>query len=154
MKKKKLRITKKYLITSKKFKETLFKQNFSKTNVEKYKFLNSLSTKTLSNEQYDLCKNIKCETDLFSSMKSMKNNKTPGNDGLSKEFYKTFWDELKTPLMESVNKTFHTNTLNISKRQAVIKLTEKKDQDKQYLKNWRPLSLLDIDTKLKLFQTN
>ena len=50
----------------------------------------------------------------------MKNNKTPGNDGLSKEFYKTFWDELKTPLMESVNKTFHTNTLNISKRQAVI----------------------------------
>ena len=84
----------------------------------------------------------------------MKNNKTPGNDGLSKEFYKTFWDELKTPLMESVNKTFHPNTLNISKRQAVIKLTEKKDQDKQYLKNWRPLSLLDTDTKLKLFQTN
>ena len=34
-------------------------------------------------------------------MKSMKSNKTPGNAGLPKEFYKTFWDELKTPLMES-----------------------------------------------------
>ena len=28
-------------------------------------------------------------------MTSMKNNKT-GNDGLTKEFYKTFWDELTT----------------------------------------------------------
>ena len=41
-------------------------------------------------------------------MKSMKSNKTPGNAGLPKEFYKTFWDELKTPLMESVNQAFHT----------------------------------------------
>ena len=26
---------------------------------------------------------------------NMKNNKTPNNDGLTKEFYETFWDELK-----------------------------------------------------------
>ena len=32
---------------------------------------------------------------LFNSNKDMKNNKTPGNDGLTKEFYETFWDELK-----------------------------------------------------------
>lgn len=48
------------------------------------------------------------ETELFNSMKSMKNNKTSGNDGLTKEFYKTFLDEMKTPLMESFNQTFHT----------------------------------------------
>ena len=42
-------------------------------------------------------------------MKSMKNNKTSGSDGLTKEFYETFWDELKNPLMESVNQAFHTN---------------------------------------------
>ena len=39
------------------FYETLFKQNFSKTNVEKQRFLNSVSTKKLTNEQYDLCEN-------------------------------------------------------------------------------------------------
>ena len=33
-------------------------------------------------------------------MKNMKNNKTPGNDELTKEFYETFWNELKTPLVE------------------------------------------------------
>ena len=26
---------------------------------------------------------------------NMKNNTTPNNDGLTKEFYETFWDELK-----------------------------------------------------------
>ena len=83
------------------FYETLFKQNFSKTYVEKQRFLNSLSNKALTNKQYDLCENKINETDLFDSMKSMKKIKTPGNDGLTKEFYKTFWDELKTPLMES-----------------------------------------------------
>ena len=59
-------------------------------------------------------------------MKGMKNNKTSGNDGLAKEFYETFWDELKTPLMESVNQVFHKKILIISQRQAAIKPSEKK----------------------------
>ena len=66
------------------------------------------------------------ETDLFDSMKSMKNKKTPCNDGLTKEFYETFWDELKAPLMKSINQTFHTKILSILQRQAVIKLIENK----------------------------
>ena len=90
------------------FYETLFKRNFSKYNVKKQRFLISLSTKTLANEQYDLCKNKISETDLFDSMENLKNNKTPGNDGLTKEFYETFWDDFKTPLMESINQAFHT----------------------------------------------
>ena len=71
-------------------------------------------------------------------MKSMKNNKTPGNDGLTKEFYETFWDKLKTPLMESINRDFYTKILSISQRQPVIKLIEKKNRNKRYIKNWRP----------------
>ena len=72
------------------FYKTLFKRNFSKINVEKQQFLNFLNTKTLPNEQFYLCENKIRETELFNSMKSMKNNKTPGNDGLTKEFYKAF----------------------------------------------------------------
>ena len=78
----------------------------------------------------------------------MKNNKTPGNDWLTKEFYKPFWNELKTPLMKSINQAFHAKILSISERQAVIKLIEKKDRDKRYIKNWRPISLLNVDTKI------
>ena len=39
-------------------------------------------------------------------------------------------------------------SLSISQRQAVMKLLEKKDRDKRYTKNWRPISLLNIDTKI------
>ena len=55
----------------------------------------------------------------------MKNNKSPGNSGL------TFWDELKTPLVESINRAFYTTILSISQMHAVIKLIGKKECDKR-----------------------
>ena len=32
-------------------------------------------------------------------MKNMQNNKSPGNNRLSKEFYEGFWDEIKELLV-------------------------------------------------------
>ena len=59
----------------------------------------------------------------------MPKNKSPWNDGLRKELYEVFWNNLKTPLLLSVNKVFKVRKLSISKKQAVIKLIEKKDKD-------------------------
>ena len=78
----------------------------------------------------------------------MQNNKSPGNDGLSKEFYETFWEELKKPFMYAIQKSYNIKQLCVSQRQAVIKLVEKKGRDKRFIKNWRPISLLNVDTKL------
>ena len=50
--------------------------------------------------------------------------------------------------MESVNPAFHTNTLSISQRQSIIKLIEKKEWNIRYIKNWRPISVLNVDTNL------
>ena len=33
----------------------------------------------------------------------MQNDKYPGNDGLTKEFYATFWNELKEIFVDSVS---------------------------------------------------
>ena len=41
----------------------------------------------------------------------------------------------------------HTKISSNWQRQAIIKLTEKKDRDKRYIKKWRPVSLLNVDTK-------
>ena len=85
---------------------------------------------------------------ILNALKSVPNNKTPGNDGLSKEFYETFWNELKDPLLKSF---YHAKTykeFSTSQRQAVVKLLEKKDRDKRLIKNWRPISLLNTDLKI------
>ena len=85
---------------------------------------------------------------LKESLLSMENDKSPGNDGLTKEFYEAFWDDISQPLFLSLLKAKDKKKLSSSQRQAVIKLLEKKGRDKRYIKNWRPISLLNIDTKL------
>ena len=57
----------------------------------------------------------------------MKNNTTPGNDGLSKEFYEVFWNDVKITLLASTNDAFIKEELSTSQKQAVIKLIEKND---------------------------
>ena len=37
--------------------------------------------------------------------------------------------------------------IKTSQRQAVINLIEKKERDIQFIKNWRPISLLNVDYK-------
>ena len=78
----------------------------------------------------------------------MKNDKSPGIDGITKEFYEFFWDDIKNLLSDSVKKSFMSRELSSSQKQAAIKLIEQKDRDKRLTKNWRPISLLNIDTKL------
>ena len=62
----------------------------------------------------------------------MEINKSPGNDGLTKEFYETFWDYVKVPLLLSFNMAFLKKELSTSQKQAVIKLIEKKDRNKRF----------------------
>ena len=78
----------------------------------------------------------------------MKNNKSLGNDGLSKEFYECFWNEVKKLFLASFHKAYLNQEISTSQKQAVIKMLEKKDKDKRFTKNWRPISLLNIDTKI------
>ena len=64
----------------------------------------------------------------------MQNNKAPGNDGLTKEFYETFWNEIKYVFLKSLKQAKEKGQLSISQRQAVIKLIEKKKIEVNTLK--------------------
>ena len=50
---------------------------------------------TLTNEQSLECEGIISETELPKALKSMKNDKSPGNDGITKEFCEFFGMTLK-----------------------------------------------------------
>ena len=56
----------------------------------------------------------------------MPASKTPGNDGLTKEFYFTFFDKLGPWLLKCLNFAFEKDVLTTSERQAVIALVRKK----------------------------
>ena len=94
------------------------------------------------------CEENFSEKEFYQALISVPNNKSPGNDGLRKEFYETFWEELKTPLISSFECTFIKDELSSSQKQAVIKLIEKLDRDKRFIKNWRAISLINVDTKI------
>ena len=78
----------------------------------------------------------------------MSNDKSPGHDDLTKEFLKHFGLKLKKPFLSCVSHSFEKGELCTSQRQAIIKLIEKKkDKDKRLIKNWSPISLLNVDKK-------
>jgi len=80
--------------------------------------------------------------------KKMKTGKSPGNDGLTVAFYRCFWTKIKRPLLQSFEAGFAKGELSSSQKQSVIRLIRKKGKDPEYLKNWTPISLMNVDTKI------
>jgi len=78
----------------------------------------------------------------------MDSNKTPGTDGLPAEFYKIFWKDISTLLVSALSYAFESAFLSIAQRRGVIKLIPKKDAELYYIKNWRPVTLLNTDYKI------
>ena len=111
-------------------------------------FLNTLDIPKLSTDQIILRDIELTEKDLYDSMKSMENDQSPGNDGLTKKFFAIFWDDIKVTFIPSIKQAKERKELSIFQSQAIIKLIEKKNRDKRYIKNWRPISWLDIDIKI------
>ena len=111
-------------------------------------FLNEVFVPKLNYEDAIICEGDLNELELLKALKSMQNNKSPGNDGLTKEFYETFWNEIKNPFMNSIMEAREKKKLSTSQSQAVIRLIEKKERDKRLIKNWRPISLLNVDCRI------
>ena len=58
--------------------------------------LDKISIPTLEETQVLKCDEEVPEKEVIEVIKTFANNKSPGNDGLTKELYETFWDYLKT----------------------------------------------------------
>ncbi len=91
---------------------------------------------------------ISQKKEILNSLKELHNGKTPGTDGLSPDFYKSFWIYIKLLLIESIEHTTKTGELSIEQKRGIITLLPKKDNSRHFLKHWRPISLLNTDYKI------
>ena len=95
-----------------------------------------------------LCEGSLKKGECLDALKNMKNGKSPGIDGFTTEFYKFFWNDLNTYLIDSYNYSFTTGSFSISQTQGLITCIPKEGKSKVYLKNWRPITLLNVDMKI------
>ena len=78
----------------------------------------------------------------------MKNNKSPGFDGFTVEFFKFFWTDMGLFILQTLNYRYQNGSLSITQKQGVITCISKQNKSWINLKNWRPISLLNVIYKL------
>ena len=94
------------------------------------------------------CENQITIDDLTEALRYKSLDKSPGVDGFTTNFYKSFLHELKQRLLDSFLFSFETGELADGQRRGLLNLIPKKDKDLRYLKSWRPVSLLATDYKI------
>ena len=80
-------------------------------------------------------------------LKILKPNKSPGEDGIISEFYITHWEQIKDEFFLLVNDTFDKKELTPSQYKGVLTLLHKSGE-REDIRNWRPLTLLNSDYKI------
>ena len=108
------------------------------------------SSKILSEKDKEYCDTFPSLAECEEAVKNMKSNKSPALDGLTSEFYKTFWSDLKYLFYNSLKKIYENKEMSFSQRLAVMTLIHKKG-DTKLLKNYRPISLTNTDYKIIAF---
>ena len=132
----------------KQFYSGLYTKKSTKTEQECMLYLEDINTPTLTEEKQKQCDRKLTHKEIWDSLTFMKNGKPPGNDGLTKEFYLALFGELGRLMVTTFNYSFSNGELSTSQKQAVITLIQKKDRDVRFIKNWRPISLLNVDLKI------
>lgn len=86
--------------------------------------------------------------EIFKAVKEMKNHKSPGSDGLTREFYALMWKEIGNDLTDVMANISLAAKLPESWTEGLVTLIFKEKGDKNDLKNWRPITLLNCDYKI------
>lgn len=131
-------------------KYNFFSELYSCIDVDDKKMETLLSNidKTVITEDVEKCDDDINQDEISLAIKEMSNNKSPGCDGLTLEFYKTFYDILGDVLLKLYKEIESQSKLSKTMCLGHISLIYKQRGDKRDLKNWRPITLLNVDYKI------
>lgn len=130
------------------FYSKLYKKKFQSDECDA--FMNSVKenvTKLTDEDKFLLERDVTL-TEIETALKQMKNGKSPGIDGLSIEFFKTFWTDIKNLLFNAYLDCIKNGQLSPTMKTGLITLLPKPNKDLLLLDNWRPITLLCNDYKL------
>ncbi|KAF7655329.1 hypothetical protein LDENG_00057590 [Lucifuga dentata] len=83
------------------------------------------------------------------TINNLQNNKTPGPNGLTPEFFlKSFQNLLVDPLLKMLSHSFDSNNLPSTMMHANIPLILKRGKPVEECASYRPIALLDVDRKI------
>ena len=102
----------------------------------------------LSDDSSELCNGPITKEEILFSLSKMKSGRCPGSDGLPKEFYDNYIHLFIDQLVEIFNMSYDQNILPSSQRSGIITLLCKDTSKSDFLSQWRPISLLNVDYKL------
>ncbi|CAG2235175.1 unnamed protein product [Mytilus edulis] len=127
-----------------------YKELYSCVEIETDKLCDFLQhvDKKVDDDDKEICDSDITFNEIAEALSSMSKNKSPGSDGLTTEFYCTFYDSLREILYKVFNAVYDEGILSRSMRSGVISLIFKKKGDKRGIKNYRPISLLQVDYKI------
>ncbi|PIK37419.1 hypothetical protein BSL78_25748 [Apostichopus japonicus] len=103
--------------------------------------------KTVPHDVNDILGGGITTVELWKALSKMKNGKSPGSDGLPREFYRTFWAIIGPDIRAVFEDAFQNGLLNQSQRLGMITLLPKSG-DPLDPHNKRPITLLNVDYKL------
>lgn len=112
------------------------------------KYLESLNLPKLSEADKTTLGTQISEDEISKSIKTLKNNKAPGPDGFSASFYKEFDRSLTPTLLKLFNSIALEGRVSKSMGEANIIVIPKEGKDPLLTKNYRPISIINLDCKI------
>lgn len=126
------------------FYEKLYTSEHSSPNI----IFSDLPRNGLCREDSISCDGILTIDECYNSLLSLNNDKTPGSDGLSTNFYKRFWHLIGGIVLNALNYAYLNHRLSAEQSRGIITLIPKPEKDSTLLENYRPITLLNTDYKI------
>ena len=131
-----------------KFYSNLYAPQNSEKDINDQDILKNLQHPVLTNIESSNLEGEITADEISNVLRNMKNNKSPGSDGFTVEFFKFFFKDFKHFIRRSINEGYQKGTFSVTQRQGIITCLPKGDKPRQFLKNWRPITLLNVIYKI------
>lgn len=111
-------------------------------------FLDPLNLPTITQEQNEVLTADITDIEVKAAISRLKPQKSPGPDGFTAEWYKSFREQLIPKLCQVCNGAFKEGEIPPSWKQAIISVIPKEGKDSLDCRQFRPISVLNLDYKI------